>query len=216
MISRYLDPEDASAEILFGLIMALTFTLGASLVAEGEIARLREIVYGTVTCNVAWGLIDGFFYVLTDLFELSRRGMRITQVQKARSKAEAMERIREVFEETVAGVATPEERENYYEAVHRLVLRMTVPARRPTREAVAGAAVVFLLVSATSLPVLLPSLLMQDIQIALQISNALLIICLFATGYWMAKVVRGHPIRFGTIMAAIGLVLVAIAKALGG
>lgn len=215
-ISRYLDPEDAAAEILFGLIMALTFTLGASLVAEGEVARLREVVYGTVTCNVAWGLIDGFFYILADLFEISRRGMRINQVRTAHTKAEAMETIREMFEEKIAAVATPEEREHFYGEVHGLVMRMTAPPRRPTRESLAGAAVIFVLVSATSLPVLLPSLLLKDIEIALQISNALLLICLFATGYGMASAVRGRAIRFGAITAAVGLVLVGVAKALGG
>jgi VIT1/CCC1 family predicted Fe2+/Mn2+ transporter len=216
MIARYLDPQDASAEILFGLIMALTFTLGATLVAEGEVARLREIVYGAVTCNLAWGLIDGFFYILADLFEISRRGMRITEVQRARSKTEAMEAIREAFEERITGAATPEEREHFYEEVHRLVSHMTAPARRPTRDSVAGAGIIFLLVSATSLPVVLPSLLLEDIAIALQISNGLLVICLFATGYWMATTVKGRPIRFGAITAAIGLVLVGVAKALGG
>jgi len=216
MISRYLDPEDAAAEILFGLIMALTFTLGATLVTEAGPDRFREIVYGTVTCNLAWGVIDGALYVLSDLFELGRRGMRINEVRAAASRAEAMESIREAFHDKFAAITTPEERQRLYAEIHRLVLRMEVPPRRPTRESLAGAAAVFVLVSATSLPVLLPGLLLGNTAVALEISNGLLIIGLFATGYAMARAVEDRPILLGVAMAALGLVLVALAKALGG
>ena len=216
MISRYLDPEDAAAEILFGLIMALTFTLGATLVTEAGPDRFREIVYGTVTCNLAWGVIDGALYVFSDLFELSRRGMRINEVRAAASRAAAMESIREAFHDKFAAVTTSEERQRLYAEIHRLVLRMEAPPRRPTRESLAGAAVIFVLVSATSLPVLLPALLLGNTAVALEISNGLLIVGLFATGYAMARAVAGRPIRMGTAMAAIGLILVGVAKALGG
>jgi len=216
MITHYLDPEDVAAEILFGLIMALTFTLGATLVTEAGPERFREIVYGTVTCNLAWGLIDGALYVLSDLFELGRRGVRIDEVKAASSRAEAMERIREQFDERLAQVAAPEERGRLYAEIHRLVLQMEVPQRRPTSESLAGAAVIFVLVSGTSLPVLLPGLILGHTAIALEIANGLLISGLFATGYAMARAVSGRPIRFSAAMATIGLVLVAVAKALGG
>ena len=216
MISRYLEPQDAAAEILFGLIMALTFTLGATLVTEAGADRFREIVLGTVTCNIAWGLIDGALYVLSDMFELGRKGVRIRQVKAARNRAEAMQRIRDEFHDEFASITSHEERQRLYAEIERLVLRMDAPAPRPTRESLAGAAIVFLLVSASSLPVLLPAVLIADAATAVQIANGLLIVGLFATGYAMARAVEGRAIRVGLAMAAIGLVLVLIAKALGG
>jgi len=215
-IGRYLDPETVFAEILFGLIMALTFTLGASLVVGPDPDRSYEIIYGVVTCNLAWGLIDGVFYVLGELFVLGRRGMRIGRVQTARSREEAMLGIRQEFDERIAAITTPEERERIYGAIHQLVTRTAVPATRPTREGLLGALLVFALVSATSLPVLLPALVLGDPSAALKIANVLLVVCLFLTGRAMAKAVGGRGIWFGLIMAALGMVLVGIAKALGG
>jgi hypothetical protein len=47
-------------EILFGLIMTLTFTLAAGIVIQEEgRAGAREMLIGILGCNLAWGIIDG-------------------------------------------------------------------------------------------------------------------------------------------------------------
>lgn len=216
LISRVLDPANAYAEVQFGLIMALTFTLGATLIVDPAGETFERVVFGAVTCNVAWGIIDGAFYILGQIFELGRRGLQIQQVKTAMGREEAMDRIREVFDSRVADVTTSEERDRLYDAIHRLVLRMTPPARRPTREGLLGALAVFVLVSATGLPVLLPALLIPDTRLALRITNGLLVICLFFTGYGMARAVRGRKILVGLCVSVVGLALVGVAKVLGG
>ncbi len=216
MISRYVDPSTAYAEILFGLIMALTFTLGASLISDVDATPLRNVVVGAVACNVAWGVIDGVFFILGELFEFGRKGMQIRSVQTAASTQDALRRIREVFDERIAEITTPEERDRLYEAIHKLVMRMHVPEKRFTREGLIGACIVFVLVSSTSLPILLPALVMPNTALAIKVGNFLLVGCLFLTGYAMAHDVGGHAIRFGTIVAILGLVLVGLAQALGG
>ena len=40
-MNRYLDPASSLGEIMFGLIMTLTFTLGAGIIIEDEGARRR-------------------------------------------------------------------------------------------------------------------------------------------------------------------------------
>jgi hypothetical protein len=213
-IGRSLDPADAFAEILFGLIMALTFTLGASFIVD--VSNAHDLVYGVVACNVAWGLIDGVFYILAELFKLGRKGLQIRQVQMARTTDDAMKRIREIFDERVVPITTPDERDRIYGALHQLVMRMVVPEKRPTKDGLIAASIIVVLVPATSLPVVLPSLLLRDGVLALQIGNFLLVLCLFVTGYAMARAAGGRGVRFGLIMAALALVLVGIAKALGG
>ena len=43
-VGRYLDPTESLGEVLFGLIMALTFTLGAGLIVkEGAEATTRML-----------------------------------------------------------------------------------------------------------------------------------------------------------------------------
>ncbi len=65
--TKYLDPGSRMGGSV-GLIMTLTFTLGAGLVIEEEgRAGAREMLIAILGCNLAWGLIDGMFYVLASL-----------------------------------------------------------------------------------------------------------------------------------------------------
>jgi hypothetical protein len=54
---RVLEPTDRVSEILFGLIMVLTFT-GSLSVAEAGRDDVRTMLIGALGCNLAWGIID--------------------------------------------------------------------------------------------------------------------------------------------------------------
>ena len=81
---RYLDPGERLGEVLFGLIMVLTFTLAARLtIGEGPDAR-RELLIAAIGCNIAWGLIDGGMYIMGAMLERARQaeaGARIGVVR---------------------------------------------------------------------------------------------------------------------------------------
>src|SRR6186997_3158870 len=68
---RLLDPVERTSEVLFGLIMALTFTCSIS-VAEAGRAEVRTVLIGALGCNIAWGLIDAVIYLMTSLTERAR------------------------------------------------------------------------------------------------------------------------------------------------
>ena len=53
-----LSPIERVSEVLFGLIMVLTFT-GSLSAAESGRAEVRTMLIGALGCNIAWGLIDG-------------------------------------------------------------------------------------------------------------------------------------------------------------
>ena len=74
MAARVLDPLERASEILFGVIMVLTFT-GSISVAEGGRAEGRELLIGAIACNLAWGIVDGVMYVLATLTERARARM---------------------------------------------------------------------------------------------------------------------------------------------
>ena len=57
---RVLDPIDRVSEVLFGLIMVLTFT-GSLSVAEAGRDDVRTMLIGAVGCNVAWGVTRGLW-----------------------------------------------------------------------------------------------------------------------------------------------------------
>ena len=86
---RVLDPPERVSEILFGLIMVLTYTCSISVVKAGR-AEVRHMLFGALGCNVAWGIIDGVFYLMSCLSEKGHnlatlRALRhISDPQKAR------------------------------------------------------------------------------------------------------------------------------------
>jgi hypothetical protein len=53
---RFLDPMERISEILFGLVMVLTVTCSFS-VGGGGRTDVREMLIGTLGCNLAWGAI---------------------------------------------------------------------------------------------------------------------------------------------------------------
>lgn len=68
---RVLDPVERVSEILFGLIMVLTFT-GSISVAEAGREEVRTMLFGAIGCNLAWGIVDAVMYLLTSLVERQR------------------------------------------------------------------------------------------------------------------------------------------------
>jgi len=62
-LPRLLDPIDRVAEILFGLIMAVTI-IGSLSVATAGRAEIRTVLAAAIGCNLAWGLVDAVMYVV--------------------------------------------------------------------------------------------------------------------------------------------------------
>ena len=74
---------------------------------------------------------------------------------------------------------------------------------------------VFLLVFLCVVPVAIPFLLVDDVALALRISNAVAVGLLFLAGFAFGRQV-GRPLQVGFSMVAVGIVLVAVAMVLGG
>jgi hypothetical protein len=60
---RVLEPVERISEFLFGLIMVLTLTCTFN-VREANRSSVRTLLMDALGCNVAWGIIDAFFYLL--------------------------------------------------------------------------------------------------------------------------------------------------------
>src|SRR2546430_14850321 len=78
---RVLDPIDRVSEVLFGLIMVLTFT-GSLSVAEAGRESIRTMLIGALGCNLAWGIIDGVVYLMGCLAEKGRGVVAVCGVGK--------------------------------------------------------------------------------------------------------------------------------------
>jgi len=63
-----LEPVERHSEVLFGLIMVLTFTGSLSAAGVGR-EEVRTMLVGALGCNVAWGIIDAIMYLMACLAE---------------------------------------------------------------------------------------------------------------------------------------------------
>src|SRR5437867_5556968 len=89
---RVLDPIDRISEVLFGLIMVLTFT-GSLSIAEAGRQDIRTMLIGALGCNLAWGVIDGALYLMGSLAEKGRNLMTYRAVRKATDPQKAQRLI---------------------------------------------------------------------------------------------------------------------------
>ena len=216
-IHRYLDPGETLGEVLGGLIMALTFTLGARLFTATGQLEARELVVAVVGCNLAWGVIDATLFVLNNLFYRSRHARFFHALKNTRSEAEALAAVEEEFgleDEPLA--VHPEDRAHLYRSFVALSARATPARKGLRRQDLVAAVIVFVLVSATAIPGAIPLLLLADANFALHVSNWILILLLFVVGYWWGRYTDAPSWRVGLTAMLLGVFMVLVAVALGG
>ena len=210
---RVLDPIARASEVLFGLIMALTFTGTLSAATAGR-DDIRALLVGMIGCNIAWGLVDAVMFIMSALTERGHNLRMIQVVRQADRREGAHQAIADSMPPLLASLLTPDDYERLRQGL--IGVRAQHQTAWITREDFAGASAVFLLVFLSTFPVIIPFIVFQDIQIALRASNAIAIAMMFMVGYWLASHGGYHPWRTGASVAALGVVLVGIAIALGG
>ena len=124
-VRRYLDPTETLSEVLFGLIMVLTFTLGAGLIVKEGTEATTRMLLGILGCNVAWGLIDGAMYVMSSMLERSRKARLLQSVQKAASEEDALAMVGRELDPRLEPFTSLEERTHLYPAVLNRLIKVT-------------------------------------------------------------------------------------------
>ena len=214
--AKYLDPATSLGEVLFGLIMTLTFTLGAGLIMEEEGREgARQLLIATIGCNIAWGIIDGALYLTGQLFDRGRLRKLLTTVQGSPdSKATAV--VSNELDDLLGNVTTDAERNDLYTRIVRNIRSQPVRDNKLTRADLMGALASFWLVFIASFPAAIPFLFIDDAMLALRVSNGVLLGLLFITGYRWAHYTLGRPWLAGLCFLIGGIAMVQTAIALGG
>jgi hypothetical protein len=210
---RVLDPVDRVSEVLFGLIMVLTFT-GSLSVAEAGRDDVRTMLIGALGCNLAWGIIDAVLYLMGCLAEKGKGLLTLQAVRRATDPKQAQRLIADALPSVVASILDPAE----LESMHQRLKQLPAPPERARlrRDDWLGAIGVFLLVFLSTFPVAIPFIFMHNIGPALRVSNAVAVGMLFITGYTFGRITGRHPWLFGIAMVVLGAVLVGMTMALGG
>jgi VIT family len=210
---RVLDPIARVSEVLFGLIMALTFTGTLSAATAGR-DDVRAMLIGVIGCNIAWGLVDAVMFLMSSLTERGHGLLTVRAIRAAASPDAAHRVIAGAIPPIVASILNRDELEH----VRRGLLEMDDLPASPslTKEDWLGALAVFLLVFLSTFPIVIPFFLFRNLHFALRMSNLVALVMLFITGSWLARHGGHNPLWTGLAMVLLGVVLVGITIALGG
>jgi len=211
-----LDPGERLGEVLFGLIMVLTFTLGAGIGLAGDRASTRSLLIAVLGCNTAWGIIDAMMFLLNRLSERGRIHRMAMRLQAAANLEEALAWVTKELDDRVPEFVKPEIRAALDRDVLAQLRNRKVEPSRVVAADLWGALAVFWLVFIAALPAALPFLVIGDAQIAMRTSNAVLILLLFHVGWRWAGYTGASRWGMGLLMLLLGVGLVGVAIALGG
>jgi len=211
--NRVLDPLERFSEIVFGLIMVLSFTCAIG-VAESGRDTLRTMLIGAITCNLAWGIIDAAFYLIACLTEKGHNGALLRAVQQARDPAQGREIVANAMLPRVAEALEAAD----LDRIQAHLKQLPPPPAQPGLDAKdwRGALGVFLLVFISTFPVVVPFIWIKNGRLALHVSNAIAILLLFGAGHMLARYAGMNAVRTGIAMVGIGAVLVTLTIVLGG
>jgi len=210
---RVLEPAERIAEILFGLIMALTVT-GATSVVTADRFQIRTMLIAALGCNVAWGIIDAGMYLMARLAERGSNALLLREVRDAADHESANRIIADALPPPLVSIFQPLQLDLIREGLRRIPDSETRP--RLTGRDWLGALGVCIVVILSTFPVVIPFIVIADGRLALRISNALAVISLFLCGVLFGRHTGLQPLATGLIMVGVGIALVTIAVTLGG
>jgi len=208
-----LDKPTRIAEILFGLIMVLTFTGTISVSTAGK-QEVKELLWAALGCNFAWGLVDGIMYLMDKIISHSHDVNQLNRIKQSKDKTQSRDIFKENFPPLMVHLMDNKEIDHLSKKLKDLP-EVTLKTTLILKDfLIAGQ--IFLLVFLITLPVALPFLFLPDVAFAMRISNGVALLLLFIGGFSLGRYAGIKPFISALAYTAIGVFLVAMTMALGG
>lgn len=208
-----LNPVDRISEVLFGLIMVLTFTGAISVATDGR-QEVRELLWAALGCNIAWGLVDGIMYLMNVLMERRHAARIISEIMDANSVEVTRQSVRNEISPMLSSLLSDAEIDGLAKRIS--ALPRVQDANLLTSRDFVSFAQIFALVSLCTLPVALPFGFVDDVGLALRMSNGVALVMLFIGGFKLARYAGFNPWWTAFAYSAVGVALVSLTMSLGG
>jgi hypothetical protein len=208
-----LNPVDRIAEVLFGLIMVLTFT-GAISASTDSRQDVRELLWAALGCNIAWGIVDAIMYLMNIAVERGHSLTVIKKIHASKNADDAGQIMRDEIQPTIAGLMTVAELNELGSRLKKL----PEPSRRHliTLHDLWAGVQIFSLVFLCTFPVAIPFGIFDELSVAMRVSNGVALTLLFIGGFILAGYAGFRRGITAVAYMLIGVFLVALTIALGG
>ncbi len=223
VLGEFLDPIDALFAIFYSILFALLFTLSYGvLISRGVIDSSfasgygQELFFAILGAIAAWGIIDAVLYALSEVFARRERYRLLQYVQTSSSDESAITAISYELDFILEPITTDDQRRALYQDILLHLNEAEPQAVGLQRDDLIGAVAIVLLSIVAVLPSLLPLLLLDDLALAIRLSNLVSFVVIFATGYSWGRHTDTNPWKTGLLLAGVCLAMVAVAVALGG
>jgi hypothetical protein len=211
--ARVLDPVERVSEVIFGLLMAMTFVGSLSVASAGR-EEVRTMMITALGCNLAWGLVDAVMYLVRTATTRTRNHTLLARLRGGADAVTGQELVAQALPPLIATAAGTDGLEIIR---RRLVALPPLPRRSRLRwDDYIGALGTFVLVVLATFPVVVPFMLLDEAALAVRVSNGIALAMLFLGGCILARYAGGNPWRSGIALAITGAALTAAIMALGG
>jgi VIT1/CCC1 family predicted Fe2+/Mn2+ transporter len=208
-----LNAMDRVSEILFGIIMTLTFTCSIG-IANAKNTEIRQLIIAAISCNIAWGLVDAISYIVSTIMQRSRNRTVLDSVLTTSDADKARKYISDSLPPSIASVLGAADLEQIRSKLAKLP-DSALQVRLTTRD-LKRSLMIFFLMFISTLPIVTPFIFIHDTNTALRTSNLIAIIMMFFCGWSLAKYVGINKWILSITMTFIGIILVFITIVLGG
>jgi len=208
-----LNAMDRVSEILFGIIMTLTFTCSIG-IANAKNTEIRQLIIAAISCNIAWGLVDAISYIVSTIMQRSRNRTVLDSVLTTSDADKARKYISDSLPPSIASVLGAADLEQIRSKLAKLP-DSALQVRLTTRD-LKRSLMIFFLMFISTLPIVTPFIFIHDTNTALRTSNLIAIIMMFLCGWSLAKYVGINKWILSITMTFIGIILVFITIVLGG
>jgi hypothetical protein len=207
----------AGAEVIYGVIIAMTFTSVIREVPEVLDFMVYRTALTALFCCIAWGIADGLFYSWERRYIVGQEN-RIIQLSKSADQQEsAIPLIGDQLDDTILRTIPEDQRQTLYRKLAEYLSRIEVREKMTARDSLAIIGGTFLRSAGAGLVVVAPFYLIDDNQAALAVSNLVGILLLFGVGYARALDKRPLPrIASGFGTSLLGFIIAGITVVLGG
>jgi VIT1/CCC1 family predicted Fe2+/Mn2+ transporter len=216
-IADYIGKYWAGAEVMYGIIITMTFTcIFREHLADLDLV-LNKVILAALLCCIAWGIADGFFYLWERNYIINREN-RIIEASRSGSRSDsARSLIGEELDDTILRTIPPENRLQLYDMLIQYLSTVDTREKLSQRDAITIVLGTFMLSAGAGLVVVTPFFFINDIRQALIISNIVGILLLFCVGYSRALDRSFYSkLRLGFASSCIGIIIAGITIVLGG
>lgn len=216
-LSAYIGKYWVGAEVIYAVIIAMSFTsiLRTYIAVPG--AAYLPIVYSALFCCIAWGIADGSFYVWERRYNIRMENRIVELSGSEQGRNDAIRLIKEQLDDTILSNIPKERKRELY---RDLMLSLAAAGKKETVSARDAFSIILgtLLISTTAgLTVVIPFFLTEDLNLSLNVSNWLGIALLFVIGCYRAQETELHRmLKSGFSTAVIGILIASVTVMLGG